>query len=108
MSVKEGITKDNCELLEPMMSVEVLVPDEYLGDIVGNLTARRCKISGMETRQGATAVNAICPLSEMFGYATDLRSRTQGRGTFTMQFNRYDTVSAAIQEQILGKYNYWF
>ena len=108
LSVKEGILKDNCELLEPMMSVEVLVPDEYLGDIVGNLTSRRCKISGMETRQGATAVHAICPLSEMFGYATDLRSRTQGRGTFTMQFNRYDKVSAAIQEQILGKYNYWF
>ena len=108
LSVKEGITKDNCELLEPMMSVEVLVPDEYLGDIVGNLTSRRCKISGMETRQGSTAVNAICPLSEMFGYATDLRSRTQGRGTFTMQFNRYDKVSAAIQEQILGRYNYWF
>ncbi|MBQ1564619.1 MAG: elongation factor G [Clostridia bacterium] len=108
LSVKEGITKDNCELLEPMMSVEVLVPDEYLGDIVGNLTSRRCKISGMETRQGSTAVHAICPLSEMFGYATDLRSRTQGRGTFTMQFNRYDKVSAAIQEQILGKYNYWF
>ncbi len=108
LSVKEGITKDNCELLEPMMSVEVLVPDEYLGDIVGNLTSRRCKISGMETRQGSTAVNAICPLSEMFGYATDLRSRTQGRGTFTMQFNRYDKVSAAMQEQILGKYNYWF
>jgi elongation factor G len=108
LSVKEGITKDNCELLEPMMSVEVLVPDEYLGDIVGNLSSRRCKISGMETRQGSTAVNAICPLSEMFGYATDLRSRTQGRGTFTMQFNRYDKVSAAIQEQILGKYNYWF
>ena len=108
LSVKEGITKDNCELLEPMMSVEVLVPDEYLGDIVGNLTSRRCKISGMETRQGSTAVNAVCPLSEMFGYATDLRSRTQGRGTFTMQFLRYDKVSAAIQEQILGKYNYWF
>ena len=108
LSVKEGITKDNCELLEPMMSVEVLVPDEYLGDIVGNLTSRRCKISGMETRQGSTAVHATCPLSEMFGYATDLRSRTQGRGTFTMQFNRYDKVSAAIQEQILGKYNYWF
>ena len=108
LSVKEGIEKDNCELLEPMMSVEVLVPDEYLGDIVGNLTSRRCKISGMETRQGATAVNAVCPLSEMFGYATDLRSRTQGRGTFTMQFNRYDKVSPAIREQILGKYNYWF
>ena len=107
LSVKEGITKDNSELFEPMMNVEVLVPDEYLGDIVGNLTSRRCKISGMETRQGSTAVNAICPLSEMFGYATDLRSRTQGRGTFTMQFNRYDKVSAAIQEQILGKYNYW-
>lgn len=108
LAVKEGITKDNSVLLEPMMKVEVLVPDDYLGDIVGNLTARRSKISGMETRQGATAVVAICPLSEMFGYATELRSRTQGRGTFSMHFARYEKVPDSISEQILGQYNYHF
>ncbi len=108
LAVKDGITKDNSVLLEPMMTVEVLVPDDYLGDIVGNLTSRRCKIGGMETRQGCTMVTAICPLSEMFGYATDLRSRTQGRGTFSMQFAHYEKVPEAIQEKILGKYNYLF
>lgn len=108
MAVKEGIRKEHGVLMEPMMNVEVLVPDDYLGDIVGNLTSRRCKVSGMETRQGATAISAICPLSEMFGYATELRSRTQGRGTFTMQFARYEKVPDSISEQILGQYNYWF
>ncbi len=108
LSVKDGLTKDNGVLLEPMMQVEVFIPDEYLGDIVGNLTSKRGKVSGMETGQGGTTVSAICPLSEMFGYATDLRSRTQGRGTFTMQFARYERVPESIQEKILGKYNYKF
>ncbi|MDO4853734.1 MAG: elongation factor G, partial [Clostridia bacterium] len=81
LSVKDGLTKDNGVLLEPMMQVEVFIPDEYLGDIVGNLTSKRGKVSGMETGQGGTTVSAICPLSEMFGYATDLRSGTQGRAT---------------------------
>lgn len=108
LTVKEGITKDNGVLLEPMMEVEVFIPDEYLGDIVGNLTSKRGKIGGMETGQGGTTVHATCPLSEMFGYATDLRSRTQGRGTFTMQFARYERVPDSIQEKILGKYNYNF
>ena len=108
LAVKDGLTKDNGVLLEPMMDVEVFVPDEYLGDIVGNLTAKRGKIGGMETSQGGTSIRATVPLSEMFGYATDLRSRTQGRGTFTMQFARYERVSEAIQEKVLGKYNYLF
>ena len=108
LSVKDGLTKANGVLLEPMMDVEVFVPDEYLGDIVGNLTAKRGKVNGMETSAGGTTVRAICPLSEMFGYATDLRSRTQGRGVFTMQFAHYERVSEAIQEKILGKYNYRF
>jgi len=75
---------------------------------MGNLTARRGRVSGMEARQNAQAVNALCPLSEMFGYATDLRSRTQGRGTFTMQFSHYDEVPQSVAEQVLGKYNYYF
>ena len=108
LSVKDGLTKDNGVLLEPMMQVEVFIPDEYLGDIVGNLTSKRGKVSGMETGQGGTTVSAICPLSEMFGYATDLRSRTQGRGTFTMQFARYERVPESVQEKVLGKYNYKF
>ena len=108
LSVKEGLTKDNGVLLEPMMDVEVFIPDEYLGDIVGNLTAKRGKIGGMETSQGGTSVRAIVPLSEMFGYATDLRSRTQGRGTFTMQFARYERVPEAVQEKVLGTINYRF
>ncbi len=108
LAVKEGLTKDNGVLLEPMMQVELFLPDEYLGDIVGNLNAKRGKILGMETGQGGTTVKAICPLSEMFGYATDLRSRTQGRGTFSMQFSRYERVPDSIQEKILGRYNYRF
>ena len=108
LSVKEGLTKDNGVLLEPMMDVEGFIPDEYLGDIVGNLTAKRGKIGGMETSQGGTSVRAIVPLSEMFGYATDLRSRTQGRGTFTMQFARYERVPEAVQEKVLGTINYRF
>lgn len=108
LAVKEGISKGDCKLLEPFMKVEVLVPDEYLGDIMGNLTARRGRLSGMETRDANTAITAVCPLSQMFGYATELRSKTQGRGTFTMQFARYEEVPQAIAEEILGKYNYLF
>ena len=108
LTVKEGITRDNSKLLEPMMNVELFIPDEYLGDIVGNLSSKRGKVNGMETTQGGTIVHAFCPLSEMFGYATDLRSRTQGRGTFTMQFARYESVPENVQETILGRYNYRF
>ena len=108
LAVKEGLKKSNGVLMEPMMNVEVLVPEEYLGDITGNLTARRCRISGMETRQNITAIEATCPLSEMFGYATDLRSRTQGRGTFSMHFAQYEKVPDSIAEKVLGKYSYNF
>ncbi|MCL2696073.1 MAG: elongation factor G [Clostridiales bacterium] len=108
LAVKEGLLKNNCLLLEPFMQVDVVVPDDYLGDVMGNLTARRCRVSGMETRPEGSVITALCPLSEMFGYATDLRSRTQGRGTFTMQFKHYEEVSSAIAERILGAYNYRF
>ncbi|MDO4573488.1 MAG: elongation factor G, partial [Clostridia bacterium] len=108
LAVKDALEKAKCVLLEPVMKVEVLVPEEYLGDIMGNLTARRGRVSGMEARQNTQVINAVCPLSEMFGYATDLRSRTQGRGTFTMQFSHYDEVPQSVAEQVLGKYNYHF
>ena len=103
LAVKEALEKADCALLEPMMKVEVLVPEEYLGDVMGNLTARRGKVAGMEMRGNTQMVNAMAPLSEMFGYATDLRSRTQGRGTFTMQFDHFEEVPRSVQEQILGK-----
>ncbi|HRV73238.1 MAG TPA: elongation factor G [Eubacteriales bacterium] len=108
LAVKDGITKENSILMEPMMRVEILTPDEYLGSVMSNLSGRRCKLGDSETRQNVTALHAVCPLSEMFGYATDLRSRTQGRGTFTMQFLRYDVVPDSIAEKVLGRYNYNF
>ena len=106
LAVKEALEKADCALLEPMMKVEILVPEDYLGDVMGNITARRGKVSGMEARQNIQVIDALCPLSEMFGYATDLRSRTQGRGTFTMQFAHYDEVPKSIAETVVGKNNY--
>ena len=108
LAVKEALEKTECALLEPFMKVEILVPEEYLGDIMGNITARRGKVSGMEMRGNVQVIDAMCPLSEMFGYATDLRSRTQGRGTFTMQFDHFEEVSKSVMEQILGKRGYYF
>ena len=108
LAVKEALEKANSVLLEPVMQVEVMVPEDYLGDVMGNLTARRGKVSGMEMRQNVQAIHAIVPLSEMFGYATDLRSRTQGRGTFTMIFARYEEVPKSVAETVLGKQNYRF
>jgi elongation factor G len=101
MAFKEAMRKASPVLLEPIMALEVNVPDEYLGDVMGNLNARRGRIEGTEMRGGAQAVHALAPLAEMFGYATDLRSRTQGRGTFTMQFSHYSEVPKSIAEKII-------
>ncbi|HHW49266.1 MAG TPA: elongation factor G [Clostridiaceae bacterium] len=101
MAFKEGCRKADPVLLEPIMSVDVLVPDEYLGDVIGDINSRRGKIEGIEMRAGLQVVKAHVPLSEMFGYATALRSRTQGRGTFTMQFSHYEEVPKNIQDSIL-------
>jgi elongation factor G len=84
------------------MTVEVVVPEEYMGDVIGDLNARRGRIRGLEERAGAKVVLAHVPLAEMFGYATDLRSRTQGRATFTMQFHVYDEVPTQKQEELLA------
>ncbi len=102
LAFKEALEKAESVLLEPVMKVEVIMPEEYMGEVLGNLTSRRCRIEGTEQRPGGAAIDAICPLSEMFGYATDLRSRTQGRGTFTMQFDHYEQVSDAVAKKILG------
>jgi elongation factor G len=90
-------------LLEPIMKIEVLVPQEYMGDVIGNLNGRRGKIQGIKVRAGSQAIEAAVPLSEMFGYATDLRSRTQGRATYSMEFERYEPVPKQIAEAIIAK-----
>lgn len=100
---RDAAAKANPILLEPMMKVEVTLPDEYLGDVIGNITARRGSISGIELRNGIQVVNALVPLSEMFGYATDLRSKTQGRGNYTMQFENFAQVPESVKKKLLGK-----
>ena len=85
------------------MKVEVVMPEEYLGDVIGNLNARRGHIEGMDTVAGSQVVRCTVPLAEMFGYATDLRSRTQGRGVFTMQFSHFFEVPAGVAEKMTGK-----
>ena len=102
MAFKDAVRSASPVLLEPIMAVEVHVPDDYLGDVMGNLNSRRGHIEGTELRAGAQAIRALVPLSEMFGYATDLRSRTQGRGTFTMQFSHYNEVPKSIAEKVIG------
>ncbi len=103
MALKDGLQKAKSILLEPIMKVEILTPDNYFGDIMGNVTARRGIIQGTEDRNGIKVVDAHIPLSEMFGYATDLRSRTQGRGNYTMQFSHYSEVPKSVAEKIIGK-----
>ena len=103
MAFKEALQKANCALLEPMMKVEVVVPDEYMGDVMGDISARRGRVTGMDAHAGMHSIDGIVPLSEMFGYATDLRSKTQGRGNYTMQFAQYEEVPASIADKILGR-----
>ena len=101
MAVQEGARRAKPVLLEPVMSVEVVTPEEFLGDVIGDLSRRRGKVQGQEPRGNALAVHAFVPLGEMFGYATDVRSSTQGRATYTMQFERYEEVPQSIAEQII-------
>ena len=101
MAVQEAARRAKPVLLEPVMSVEVVTPEEFLGDVIGDLSRRRGKVQGQEPRGNALAVQAFVPLGEMFGYATDVRSSTQGRATYTMQFERYEEVPANIAEQIV-------
>jgi elongation factor G len=103
MALKNAASKCNPVILEPVMKVEVIIPEEYMGDIMGNITSRRGRVEGMEARGNAQVVRAMVPLSEMFGYATTLRSSTQGRGVFSMTFDHYEEVPKSISEEIIKK-----
>ncbi len=103
MGFKAGAAKADPTLLEPYMKVEVTVPEEYMGDVIGDLNSRRGRIEGMESRAGAQVIRSFVPLAEMFGYATDLRSRTQGRGVYSMEFDHYEDVPKSISEAIVAK-----
>jgi elongation factor G len=105
MAFKEATRKANPVLLEPIMAVEVVVPEEFMGDVIGDISSRRGKVLGMNSRPAAQAVDARVPLAEMFGYATDLRSMTQGRATYTMQFSHYEPVPANVSEGIIAKFD---
>ncbi|MCL2577752.1 MAG: elongation factor G [Defluviitaleaceae bacterium] len=102
MAFKEAMRKSDPALLEPIMKVDVTVPEDYMGDVIGDINSRRGKIEGMEARGNAQVVHAFVPLAEMFGYATDLRGKTQGRGTFTMEVHHYEPVPKSVQEKIVA------
>ena len=101
MAVQEAAKRAKPVLLEPVMEVEVVTPEEFLGDVIGDLSRRRGKLAGQEPRGNALVVDATVPLSEMFGYVGDLRSATQGRASYTMQFARYEEVPPSIAEEIV-------
>jgi elongation factor G len=103
MAIKDAVMKASPVLLEPMMKVEVEVPEDFLGDVMGDLNSRRGQIEGMGSEQGIAKVTAKVPLAEMFGYATDIRSKTQGRGIFSMEFSHYDEVPRNVAEAIIAK-----
>ena len=103
MGLKDGVKKGKPVLLEPFMKVEVVVPSEYMGDVMGDLSSRRGQIKGMEERSGAQIINSDVPLAEMFGYSTTLRSTTQGRATYTMQFSHYERVPGSVSEELLAR-----
>ncbi len=103
MGFKDGMRKAEPAILEPYMKVEVVVPEEYMGDVIGDINARRGRVEGMESRSGAQIISGFVPLSNMFGYATDLRSNTQGRGNYSMTFDHYEKVPKSVAEEIMNK-----
>jgi len=103
LALKEAVRRAKPVLLEPIFAVEVTTPEEFMGEVIGDLNRRRGHVQGMEPRGNAQVISAFVPLAEMFGYATDLRSTTQGRATYTMQFERYDEVPANIAEKVVGE-----
>lgn len=103
LAFKDGMKKANPVLLEPIMKVEIVTPEDYFGDLMGNVSSRRGTILGTEDRNGSKVIDSFIPLSEMFGYATELRSRTQGRGQFTMQFDHFNECPKSIAEKIIGE-----
>nr|MBP9613502.1 elongation factor G [Sulfurospirillum sp.] len=105
MGFKEGCRKAKPVILEPIMKVEVETPEDFMGDVIGDLNRRRGQINSMDDRSGNKIVNAFCPLAEMFGYSTDLRSQTQGRASYSMEFDHYDEVPRNVAEEIIKKRN---
>src|SRR5262249_47030276 len=103
MAVKAAAQRADPVLLEPVMSVEVVVPEEYIGDVIGDINSRRGRIESYELRGSSQIIRAMVPLAEMFGYATDIRSRTQGRGSYTMHFAHYEETPAAVAEEIINR-----
>ncbi|MDG1634643.1 elongation factor G, partial [Bacillus cereus] len=101
---REGAQKAGAQLLEPIMKVEVVTPEDYVGDVIGDLNSRRGQISGTEARGIATVVNAMVPLANMFGYVNSLRSMSQGRAQYTMQFDHYEPVPTAVAQEIQKKF----
>ena len=103
MAFKDAMQKAGAILLEPIMKVEVTMPEEYMGDVIGDINSRRGRIEGMDDVGGGKMIKAYVPLSEMFGYSTDLRSRTQGRGNYSMFFEKYEPVPKSVQEKVLSE-----
>jgi elongation factor G len=103
MALKEACLRADPVLLEPVMDVEVVTPEEFLGDVIGNLNSKRGKVKELSDRAGAKVIRADVPLSGMFGYATDLRSATQGRANFSMEFSRYEAVPTMVAEELIAK-----
>jgi elongation factor G len=103
MALKEAARKADPVILEPMMAVEVTTPEDYMGDVIGDLNSRRGQIQQVEERSGSRVIKALVPLSEMFGYVGDLRSRTQGRANYTMQFDSYAEVPTNVSKEIIAK-----
>jgi len=103
MALKEATRKAKAVLLEPMMKVEVVVPEEYMGSVTGDLHSRRGRVESTENRLGSTIIQCRVPLSEMFGYSTDLRSMTQGRATYSMHFSHYDEAPKSVSEEVIAK-----
>ena len=102
MAFKDAMAKAAPALLEPIMKVEVTMPEEYMGDVIGDINSRRGRIEGMEDISGGKMVKAFVPLSEMFGYATDLRSKTQGRGNYSMFFDKYEQAPKSVQDKVIA------
>jgi elongation factor G len=103
MAFKDAMRQADPILMEPVMSVEVVMPEEYMGDVIGDLSARRGKVEGMGARANARVVKALVPLAEMFGYVNDLRSKTSGRASYTMKFDRYEEVSRDVADKLLRR-----
>ena len=103
MAFKEACRQGGAMLLEPIMKVDITVPEEYMGDVIGDVNARRGRKEAMDTEQGTTTIHSYIPLSEMFGYATDLRSKTQGRGVYSMEPSHYEEVPKSVLETIVAQ-----